>query len=40
MDLLGLASPIKFMITGGVLLVAVVIDALIRNQRAQAGARR
>jgi D-xylose transport system permease protein len=40
MDLLGLASPIKFMITGGVLLVAVVIDALIRNQRASAGARR
>jgi D-xylose transport system permease protein len=40
MDLLGLQSSDKFMITGGVLLVAVVIDALIRNQRAQAGARR
>jgi D-xylose transport system permease protein len=40
MDLLGLASPIKFMITGGVLLVAVVIDALIRNQRAAAGSKR
>jgi D-xylose transport system permease protein len=40
MDLLGLASSSKFMITGGVLLIAVVIDALIRNQRAQAGARR
>jgi D-xylose transport system permease protein len=40
MDLLGLQSQDKFMITGGVLLVAVVIDALIRNQRAQAGARR
>src|SRR4051794_4816618 len=40
MDLLGLQSSSKFMITGGVLLVAVVIDALIRNERAQAGARR
>jgi D-xylose transport system permease protein len=40
MDLLGLQSSDKFMITGGVLLIAVVIDALIRNQRAQAGARR
>jgi D-xylose transport system permease protein len=40
MDLLGLQSQDKFMITGGVLLIAVVIDALIRNQRAQAGARR
>src|SRR4051794_17084201 len=40
MDLLGLQSSDKFMITGGVLLVAVLIDALIRNQRAQAGARR
>jgi D-xylose transport system permease protein len=40
MDLLGLKSQDKFMITGGVLLVAVVIDALIRNERAKAGARR
>jgi D-xylose transport system permease protein len=40
MDLLGLQSQDKFMITGGVLLVAVVIDALIRNERAKAGARR
>jgi D-xylose transport system permease protein len=39
MDLLGLQSSDKFMITGGVLLVAVVIDALIRNQRAQVGRR-
>jgi D-xylose transport system permease protein len=40
MDLLGLQSSSKFMITGGVLLVAVVIDALIRNERQRAGARR
>ena len=40
MDLLGLESSSKFMITGGVLLVAVLIDALIRNERARAGARR
>jgi D-xylose transport system permease protein len=40
MDLLGLKSQDKFMITGAVLLIAVVIDALIRNQRQQAGARR
>lgn len=40
MDLLGLKSEDKFLITGGVLLVAVVIDALIRNERAKAGARR
>jgi D-xylose transport system permease protein len=40
MDLLGLQSSSKFMITGGVLLVAVVIDALIRNERAKVGARR
>jgi D-xylose transport system permease protein len=40
MDLLGLKSQDKFMITGGVLLVAVVIDALIRNERAKLGARR
>jgi D-xylose transport system permease protein len=35
MDLLGLASDVKFMITGGVLLVAVTIDALARRQREQ-----
>jgi D-xylose transport system permease protein len=40
MDLLGLQSSSKFMITGGVLLVAVVIDALIRNERQKVGARR
>jgi len=40
MDLLGLQSADKFMITGGVLLIAVVIDALIRNERQRAGARR
>jgi D-xylose transport system permease protein len=33
MDLLGLASDVKFMITGGVLLVAVTIDALARRER-------
>jgi D-xylose transport system permease protein len=40
MDLLGLQSADKFLITGGVLLVAVIIDALIRNERERAGARR
>jgi D-xylose transport system permease protein len=40
MDLLGLQSADKFMITGGVLLIAVVIDALIRNERAKVGSRR
>ena len=35
MDLLGLDSDIKFMITGAVLLVAVTIDALARRQREQ-----
>src|SRR3954449_1638635 len=40
MDLLGLESSSKFLITGGVLLVAVVIDALIRNERQRVGARR
>ena len=40
MDLLGLESSSKFMITGGVLLAAVLIDALIRNERQRAGARR
>src|SRR5207248_11760777 len=37
MDLLGLVSSVKFMITGGVLLVAVVIDAVARRQRQAAG---
>jgi len=37
MDLLALASSVKFMITGLVLLVAVTIDALSRQGRAQAG---
>jgi D-xylose transport system permease protein len=36
MDLLGLESDIKFMITGAVLLVAVTIDAATRLRR-QAG---
>ncbi len=37
MDLLALDSSVKFMITGGVLLAAVVIDATIKNQRERAG---
>ncbi|HEX7973930.1 MAG TPA: hypothetical protein VF498_05945 [Anaerolineales bacterium] len=37
MDLLALASPIKFMITGGVLLIAVTIDALARRRRESTG---
>jgi D-xylose transport system permease protein len=40
MDLLALESSVKFMITGGVLLVAVVIDALFKTQRERAGASR
>ncbi len=40
MDLLALESSVKFMITGGVLLAAVVIDATIKNQRERAGAAR
>jgi D-xylose transport system permease protein len=40
MDLLALESGVKFMITGGVLLLAVVIDAVIKNQRERAGAAR
>ncbi len=35
MDLLGLESSVKFMITGGVLLAAVTFDALARRQRSQ-----
>jgi D-xylose transport system permease protein len=37
MDLLSLASPIKFMITGGVLLAAVTIEAISRQRRESAG---
>jgi D-xylose transport system permease protein len=37
MDLLALASPIKFMVTGGVLLLAVTIDALARSRREATG---
>ena len=40
MDLLALESSVKFMITGGVLLLAVVIDAVFKTQRERAGARR
>jgi len=37
MDLLALPSPIKYMITGAVLLAAVTLDALIRRQRVATG---
>src|SRR5919199_1810178 len=37
MDLLGLASSVKFMITGAVLLLAVTLDALSRRARQSAG---
>jgi D-xylose transport system permease protein len=37
MDLLALESSIKFIVTGAVLLVAVVIDAIARRQRQAAG---
>jgi D-xylose transport system permease protein len=37
MDLLALESPIKFMITGAVLLASVTIDALARRQREVSG---
>jgi D-xylose transport system permease protein len=40
MDLLSLSSAVRFMITGGVLLIAVVIDATIRNERARGSSRR
>jgi D-xylose transport system permease protein len=39
MDLLALESSVKYMITGAVLFGAVVIDALTRRQRLQAGRR-
>ncbi len=37
MDLLGLASPIKYMVTGGVLLLAVMVDAVAKQQRQSGG---
>jgi D-xylose transport system permease protein len=37
MDLLGLSSPVKLMVTGGVLLLAVLVDAVVRLQRKDAG---
>jgi D-xylose transport system permease protein len=37
MDLLAYESSVKFMVTGGVLLLAVIIDALARRQRQAAG---
>ncbi|HEX6584892.1 MAG TPA: hypothetical protein VF056_14930 [Thermoleophilaceae bacterium] len=37
MDLLALQSSVKFMVTGAVLLAAVVIDAIARQQRQAAG---
>jgi D-xylose transport system permease protein len=40
MDLLALESSVKYMITGGVLLLAVVIDAVLKTQRERAGASR
>jgi D-xylose transport system permease protein len=37
MDLLALSSAVKFMVTGGVLLLAVIVDAIARQQRQTAG---
>lgn len=37
MDLLGLSSPVKLMVTGGVLLLAVLVDAVVRLQRRETG---
>jgi D-xylose transport system permease protein len=37
MDLLALSSAVKFMVTGGVLLLAVIVDAIARNQRQNTG---
>jgi D-xylose transport system permease protein len=37
MDLLAYESSVKFMVTGGVLLAAVVVDAIARRQRQAAG---
>jgi D-xylose transport system permease protein len=38
MDLLGLSSPVKLMVTGGVLLLAVLVDAVVRLQRKETRA--
>jgi len=37
MDLLNYESSVKFMVTGGVLLIAVIIDAIARRQRQAQG---
>lgn len=37
MDLLALSSAVKFMVTGGVLLLAVIVDAIARQQRRAVG---
>jgi D-xylose transport system permease protein len=37
MDLLALSSAVKFMVTGGVLLLAVIVDAVARQQRQASG---
>jgi D-xylose transport system permease protein len=37
MDLLALSSAVKFMVTGGVLLLAVIVDAIARQQRQNTG---
>jgi D-xylose transport system permease protein len=37
MGLLGLSSGVKFVITGLVLLVAVLVDAISRRNRSQSG---
>jgi D-xylose transport system permease protein len=37
MDLLALSSAVKFMVTGGVLLLAVIVDAIARQQRQSTG---
>jgi len=37
MDLLALQSSVKYMVTGGVLLAAVIVDAIARRQRAAIG---
>jgi D-xylose transport system permease protein len=37
MDLLALESSLKFMVTGGVLLIAVIVDAIARGHRRAAG---
>jgi D-xylose transport system permease protein len=37
MDLLGLESSTKFIVTGAVLLAAVIVDAIARKQRLASG---